>query len=75
MFNLSVADDFTAEEVIFVLNASSLNPCYTVNIIDDNLYELNESFVVLLNSTDPSVFISKPTAIVTITDDDGKYQE
>lgn len=75
MFNLSVADDFTAEEVIFVLNTSSLNPCYTVNITDDNLYELNESFIVMLMSTDRSVFISKPTAIVTITDDDGKYQE
>ena len=43
-----------------------------VPIIDDDVLEDNQTFIVVLNSSDPNAFVNPAFAIVTIVDNDGK---
>lgn len=44
----------------------------TVDITQDGILESTESFLVLFNTTDPSVIISSGIATVMIMDEDSK---
>ena len=42
--------------------------CVSIAIIDDRMVEPNERFTVMLESTDPTVQLTSPTATITILD-------
>ena len=47
--------------------------CATITVGSDAILEDDESFSVVLTTTDPDVTISPNTTVVTLTNDDGKY--
>lgn len=51
--------------------ASGEESCFSIEAIDDNLFEDPEDFTVHLSTDDASVIISAVYATVTITDNDG----
>ena len=56
------------------LSNETRSQCFDVSIIDDNLFELTESFTLLVTLADDTqpVIISPSVAIIEIVDDDGK---
>ena len=48
--------------------------CFDVKIFDDNINEPEKKFLVILTTGDPQVTLSPATAVITIIDNDGKYQ-
>ena len=56
----------------FAVN-SSTSVSYEISIVDDSLYEMNESFVVVMYSRDNDVRVAvQEIATITIVDDDGE---
>ncbi len=52
---------------------SSTSVSYEISIVDDSLYEMNESFVVVMYSRDNDVRVAvQEIATITIVDDDGE---
>ncbi len=49
--------------------------CANITIITDSVVENTESFLVILNSSDPSVVLTQSVAIVNISDSSGKYSK
>ena len=45
----------------------------TITIIDDNDFEPDETFFLLLNPSSPGVLVNNSMAVVIIMDDDGEY--
>ena len=56
-------------QLVFGVGVSTL--CTNITTTDDEIYEENESFAVLLSSTSSNVDVSGSTAAVLITDNDG----
>ena len=83
-FNLSTQDDsatstdpvdFSAVAVELQFNETTSRACAVIPITDDNRVEDPENFMAVISSDDPSVNnTSLPSAIVTIIDNDRKYQ-
>ena len=48
--------------------------CVNISIIDDRALEDNETFTVVLTTSDPDVILGTSRTTVTITDNDGKKQ-
>ena len=74
MFSIAPGD------FLLVRNQLTFNPgsglqrdCATITVGSDTTLEDDESFSVVLTTTDPDVIISPNTAVVTITNDDSKY--
>ena len=71
------SDSDQEEDYKVIMSTFSLRPaqnqsCTTVEILNDNLVEGNETFQVILSSTDSAVTVSTPnTAIITIEDANG----
>ena len=59
---------------IFLTFAPGVNVLSTavVPITDDAVLEDNETFSVVMSTTDPNVLLDPASAIVTIVDNDGK---
>ena len=49
--------------------------CFSIEVIDDNLFEDDKSFTLHLSTGDASVLIGTPYATVTITNDDGMFNK
>ena len=49
--------------------------CFSIEVIDDDLFEDDESFTLHLSTGDASVLIGAPYATVTITDNDGMFSK
>ena len=47
------------------------NPCIQINLVNDNLVEQDEYFIVQLSGGNEAIDVLTNTAQVTITDDDG----
>ena len=67
-------------DFLLVRNQLTFNPgsglqrdCATITVVSDTTLEDDESFSVVLTTTDPDVIISRNTTVVTITNDDSKY--
>ena len=63
------SSDYTAissQPVTFSSAPSQM--CVSIAIIDDRMVEPNERFTVVLESTDPAVQLTSPTATITILD-------
>ena len=61
----------TNQSITFRPSDTVLN--VTVQITDDNVYELQETFSAMLSTTDLGVVIIANTANATISDDDSKF--
>ncbi len=57
---------FTELNFSAVVNVS----CTNITVFDDQVLESNETFIVQLSSSDPSVIVTVPQSVVTIIDDD-----
>ena len=65
-------EDYKVKMSTFSLKPAQNQTCTTVEILNDNLVEGNETFQVILSSTDSAVTVSTPnTAIITIEDANG----
>ena len=51
---------------------SSRTVCTNISIVEDEVVEDDETFAVLINSSDSSVMIGRNSAVVTILDNDSK---
>lgn len=71
MHVLAADMDFLASSStsLFFSGASGVE-CFNVSILDDNIVERNETFSVLLTSSNSAIEISPSSAMVTIIDDD-----
>ena len=54
--------------------ATGEESCFSIEVIDDNLFEDREDFTVHLSTDDASVTLHTIYATVTITDNDGMFQ-
>ncbi len=72
--SFSATDDFMGEAVSLsydVDNQSSRTACANITIVEDESVENNETFAVMIDTTDSSVIIQRNSALVTIIDNDG----
>ena len=60
------------DQLTFNSGSGLQRDCATITVGSDTILEDDESFSVVLTTTDPDVTISPNTAVVTITDDDSK---
>ena len=67
--------DFSSlvDQLTFNPGSGLQQDCATITVGSDTTLEDDESFSVVLTTTDPDVIISPNTAFVTITNDDSKY--
>ena len=60
------------DQLTFNSGSGLQRDCATITVGSDTILEDDESFSVVLTTTDPDVTISPNTAVVTITDDGSK---
>ena len=67
--------DFSSlvDQLTFNPGSGLQRDCATITVGSDTILEDDESFSVVLTTTDPDVIISRNAAVVTITNDDSKY--
>ena len=67
--------DFSSlvDQLTFNSGSGLQQDCAAITVGSDTILEDDESFSVVLTTTDPDVIISRNTAVVTITNDDSKY--
>ena len=67
--------DFSSlmDQLTFNSGSGLRQECATITVGSDTTLEDDESFSVVLTTTDPNVSISRNTTVVTITNDDSKY--
>ena len=59
----------------FTFSKDITQQCFNVGIFDDDdINELQRTFLVMLTTGDPQVDLLPDTATITIIDNDGKYQ-
>ena len=50
--------------------------CHNVSVTDDIIVESNETFTITVETSNPNdVIVGPSTILVTIVDDDGKYNQ
>ena len=67
-------DDYEPGPFSVTIPAGEISVPFNISIIDDNIFEGNESFTLTIDSSSlPSRFLLQPDCLltVTITDDDG----
>lgn len=73
---ISAPEDFVSAIVPVVFAPDFLNSrslCGNITIIFDEIVEDSEEFLVVINSSDPGVQITQPSAPVFIMDNSSKY--
>ena len=80
LFSVSGTSDFSPleNEVLVIPFTTAINNsvCRDVNVTDDMIVEDNETFTITIETSNPNDVIMGPSiAIVTIVDDDGKYNQ
>ena len=63
--------DYLTSSVELALDGMSSRNCTDITIIDDEITEITEDFVVSLTEEDPRVEVDRDQATVQITDNDG----
>lgn len=64
-------DDYVAfNQRLVTLADKDIPACVTVTIKQDDFYETNETFVLVLTSDDPLVILVEPEIEITIMNDD-----
>ena len=62
-------------ELTFRPRSADVPQCNTLLLINDNVLESDESFHVILSTSDSAVMINPDTTLVTINNDDCKLHE
>ena len=74
VFSIAPGDFLSlVDQLTFNPGSGLQRDCATITVGRDITLEDDESFSVVLTTTDPDVIISRNTTVVTITDDDSKY--
>ena len=74
VFSIAPGDFLSlVDQLIFNPGNGLQRDCATITVTNDTILEDDELFSVVLTTTDPDVTISPNTAVVTLTNDDGKY--
>ena len=74
VFSIAPGDFLSlVDQLTFNPGSGLQRDCATITVGSDTILEDDESFSVVLTSTDPDVTINPNTAVVTLTNDDGKY--
>ena len=76
IFTCIGSDDYTSVssmELTFRPATSTDPQCGDIQITDEDILEDDESFNVILGSSDSAVMVNPSTATVTIRNDDGKF--
>ena len=74
VFSIAPGDFLSlVEQLTFIPGNGFRQNCATITVGSDTILEDDESFSVVLTTTDPDVTISPNTTVVTITNDDSKY--
>ena len=74
VFSIAPGDFLSlVDQLTFNPGSGLQRDCATITVGNDTILEDDESFSVVLTSTDPDVTINPNTAVVTLTNDDGKY--
>ena len=58
----------------FTFSKDNTRVCYDVDILDDDISEPAKKFLLMLTTGDPQINLSPDTAVITIIDNDCKYQ-
>lgn len=61
-----------SQDLVFV--AGDTEECVLVTLVDDNVQENNETFLITITAVDPALQIFQPSAVVTIQNIMGRYQ-
>ena len=72
----SVDNDFIGQDLILTYAANDLpsqRECANITILEDEMVESDEMFLVQIDSSDSSVMLDRSTAPVTIVDNDGTF--
>ena len=64
--------DYTTTELTLTFNSSITTVTIPISIIDDDILETNETFLLRLSSEDPTLGVAPSDAMITIIDDDSK---
>lgn len=62
-------------ELTFRPGSADVPQCDTLQLVNDNVLESDESFRVILSTADSAVVINPDTTLVTINNDDCKLHE
>ena len=69
--HFAAGEDFEDKVGVFTFTATSLlRQCVTIGILNDVVFELDETFSVLLSQPSPGLVVPQTTAVVSITNDD-----
>ena len=65
---LTAEDDYVPFKRIFTLTYMKILECFDVQIKKDNIFDPDETFMVLLKSSDSSATLERTSAVITIDD-------
>ena len=71
LFPAAPSDYIAVTKRTVTLNNTKLSECIDVEIVPDDLFEMDESFIVTLNSTDSSAVLNPDETEIMIKDEDG----
>ena len=63
-------EDYTGFTLTFLLTSTMTSACFNVTVVPDDLFEMDETFLIELSSTDPSAVLNPDEARIRIVDDD-----
>ena len=75
MYITMVGDDYETGPFNVTIPAGEISVSFNVSLINDNVFEANESFILTIDSSSlPSGVLVQPDCmtVVTIVDDDGE---
>ena len=75
MYITTVGDDYETGPFNVTIPAGEISVSFNVSLINDNVFEANESFILTIDSSSlPSGVLVQPDCmtVVTIVDDDGE---
>ncbi len=64
--------DYQQTVALLTFNSTVNRLCTTIEVVDDNVFESDEVFYVIIGDTNSSITISPESGVVTIEDNDGK---
>ena len=64
---------FSTDLTFLPLNGDPQTRCHDVNIISDQVYEGEETFIISMTTSDPNATIGRSSTKIIIKDNDGMY--
>ena len=65
--------DYTPVMIEISFNSSVATQCQIIPVISDAILEIDETFLINLNASDPDVLLENNSATITVTNDDRKF--